>query len=143
MVRKLFLILFISLQVGACAATKHVRETIYPDREAIKALLIAYQDAWNEHDPDNYMALFHNEAKIMKGTERRFVSKEEYYLLIPQRFVDFPTMKIKGEPEIEIERDAAAVRFIASFPPTDKEGSLHTLHLVRAGGHWLILKQEK
>jgi hypothetical protein len=142
MVRKLLLILFISSLVSACAAIKHVRETIYPDREAIKALLITYQDAWNKHDPDEYMALFHNEAKIMTGTERRFVSKEEYYLLIPKRFVDFPTLKIKGEPEIEIERDAAEVKFIASFPPTDKEGSLHTLHLVREGGHWLILKQE-
>jgi hypothetical protein len=142
MVRKLFLILFISSLVGACIATKHVKETLYPDREAINALLITYQDAWNKHDPDNYMALFHNEAKIMTGAERRFVSKGEYYVLILKRFVDFPTMKIKGEPEVEIERDAAAVRFIASFPPADKEGSLHTLHLVRAGGHWLILKQE-
>ena len=49
----MFLILFISSLVSACTATKHVRETIYPDREAIKALLIKYQDAWNKHDPDD------------------------------------------------------------------------------------------
>lgn len=140
--RTLLLILFISSLVSACAATKHLRETIYPDREAIKALLITYQDAWNKHDPDEYMALFHNEAKIMTGTGRRFISKEEYYLLIPKRFVDFPALKIKGEPEIEIERDGAEVRFFATFPPEDKKGSLQTLHLVREGGNWLILRQE-
>jgi uncharacterized protein (TIGR02246 family) len=142
MFRKLAVIWFISSLLYGCALTQSVKEAISPDREAIKALVMKYQDAWNKHDPDEYMALFHSEAKIMNGAQRRFVSKMEYYRLLPQRFRDSPTLKIEGDQEIRIERDTAEVTFTASFPPTETKGIPYTLYLVRESGQWLIMKQE-
>ena len=142
MFRKFVVIWFISSLLYGCALTQSVKEAISPDREAIKALVTKYQDAWNKHDPDEYMALFHSEAKIMNGAQGKFVSKIGYYGLLPQRFRDSPTLKIEGDPEIRIERDMAEVTFAASFPPTGTKGIPYTLYLVREGGQWLIMKQE-
>jgi uncharacterized protein (TIGR02246 family) len=142
MFKKLLAIWFISFLVWGCTLTQSIEEAISPDKKAIEALVTKYQDAWNKHDPDEYMALFHSEAKIMTGAKRRFVSKLEYYGLLPQRFRDFPTLKIEGDPEIRIERDTAEVTFRASFPPTDTKGIRHTLYLVLESGQWLIMKQE-
>jgi hypothetical protein len=142
MFRKLVVLWFISSLLYGCAFTQSVKEAISPDREAIRALVMKYQDAWNKHDPDEYMALFHSEAKIMIGAERRFVSKIEYYSLLPRRFSGSPTLKIEGDPEIRIGRDTAEVTFVASLPPTETEGIPYTLYLVRESGQWLIMKQE-
>ncbi len=142
MFKKFLVIPLISSIVYGCTLTQSVKEAISPDREAIKALVMEYQDAWNKHDPDEYMALFHSEAKIMTGDKRRFVSKIEYYRLLPQRFRDSPTLKIEGDPRIRIERDTAEVTFTASLSPTETMGIPYTLYLVRESGQWLIMKQE-
>jgi len=142
MLKKLVVIWLISSLVYGCGLTQSVKEAMSPDRGAIKALVMKYQDAWNKHDPDEYMALFHSEARIMRGAKRRFVSKMEYYRLLPQRFRDFPTLKIEGDPEIRIERDTAEVTFMANLPPTEIKGIPYTLYVVRESGQWLIMKQE-
>lgn len=136
------MIWFISSLLYGCALTQSIKEAISPDREAIKALVMKYQDAWNKHDPDEYMALFHSEAKIMNRAKGKFVSKMGYYRLFPQRFRDSPTLNIEGDPEIRIERDTAEVTFMASLPSTETKEISYTLYLVRESGQWLIMKQE-
>lgn len=140
--KRLLVIPLISSLVYGCALTQSVQEAISPDREAIKALVKNYQDAWNKHDADAYMALFHGEARIMTGVKRKFISKIEYYRLVPQRFRDSPTLKIEGAPEIRIEGDTAEVTFMARFPPTGTKAIPHFFHLARESGQWLIMKQE-
>lgn len=142
MFRTFVVIWLISFLLYGCTLTQSVMEAISPDREAIKALVMKYQDAWNKHDPDEYMALFHSEAKIMNGTKGKFVSKIGYYRLLPQRFRDSPSLKIEGDPEIRLERDTAEVTFTASLAPTETKGIPYTLYLVRESGQWLIMKQE-
>jgi hypothetical protein len=82
MFKKLLAIWFISFLVWGCTLTQSIEEAISPDKKAIEALVMKYQDAWNKHDPGEYMALFHSEAKIMTGAKRRFVIKLEYYGIV-------------------------------------------------------------
>jgi hypothetical protein len=131
--KKIFLPVLIICLTG-CAASLKDYQAISPDEEAVKALLVDWETAWNNQDIPRVLACLHENAKIMYGQERKVVTKEEYKAIIADRMAAIPTIKT-GAPKIKIDGDNAEVN-----APTSARGRIiyFTFNLVRENGKWYI-----
>jgi uncharacterized protein (TIGR02246 family) len=113
-------------------------EAISSDEEEIKAVLAPYEEAWNKKDARGVIAVYHQDAKIMTGGEKRIVSKDEYLNILLERF-KLGSMKLVN-PSIKIKGDNAKVRV-----KTKLSGSHRTTRMIfsmtRESDKWVITKQ--
>jgi len=140
MFKKMLLLALGLLVMGsffACVSLKYYTPKSSAEA-AIKMVLLTWEHSWNNHDEEGVLALYHEEAKIMYGTDRQIVSKEEYVEIIPERMEEAPTVQF-GTPRIKISRDEAVVNIILSMKEHDTPC---TFHLVRENDKWFIMSFE-
>jgi ketosteroid isomerase-like protein len=113
-------------------------EAISSDEEEIKAVLASYEEAWNKKDAGGVIAVYHQDAKVMTGREKRIVSKDEYLDILPERF-KLGSMKL-GKPSIKIKGDNAKVRVKMKLSGSHRT-TRTTFSMTRESDKWLITKQ--
>ncbi|NIO19968.1 MAG: DUF4440 domain-containing protein [Candidatus Aenigmarchaeota archaeon] len=136
MSRKLLLITLLSF--GLFYSFGFSSMAISSDEEEIKAVLASYMEAWNKKDARGVIAVYHQDAKIMTGKEKKIVSKDKYLEILPERF-NLGSMKL-GKPSIKIKGDNAKVRVkmnLSGFRRTTRT----TFSMIRESDRWFITKQ--
>jgi ketosteroid isomerase-like protein len=113
-------------------------EAISSDEEEIKAVLASYEEAWNKKDAGGVIAVYHQDAKVVTGREKRIVSKDEYLTILPERF-KLGSMKL-GKPSIKIKGDNAKARVKSKLSGYDRTTRM-TFLMTRENDKWFITKQ--
>jgi len=120
-----------------CVATLKDYKPKSSVEEAIKIVLVAYENAWNKHNEVGVLAFFHDRAKIMYGSPRspKIASKKEYVDILPERIAANPTIKLSA-PKIDVREDKAVVKVNMS---TRGHQTQITFNMVRENNKWFIM----
>jgi len=118
-----------------CVATLKNYKPKSSNEEAIKTLLLRWETTWNKRDAQGNLALWHDDAKIMYGRERKIASKKEYADMLPKRMAGHPTIKLRA-PKIDIKEDKAVVKVTIDF---GRHQSATTFYLVCENNKWFIM----
>jgi hypothetical protein len=102
-------LLFLALAFYGCVTTLKAYEPASSVETVIKSVLVSYENAWNQHDVYGVLALWHDEAEIMYGSDRQTASKKEYAGILPGRMDSTPSIELK-DPHIVLVGDKAVVK---------------------------------
>jgi hypothetical protein len=80
-----------------------------PQEQALKNILLDFQDGVNTLDSDKIKNLIHERASIMTGRDRKIISRAEYIKILPQRLVENPPIAL-GKPKMTVSGDKAEVK---------------------------------
>ena len=80
-----------------------------PQEQALKSVLLDFQDGVNTQDSDKIGNLIHENASIMTGRERQILSRAEYIKILPQRLKEYPPIAL-GKPKMSVSGDKAEVK---------------------------------
>ena len=80
-----------------------------PQEQALKIILLDFQDGVNTLDSDKIGNLIHEKASIMTGRDRKTLSRAEYIKILPQRFAENPPIAL-GKPKMTVSGDKAEVK---------------------------------
>jgi hypothetical protein len=80
-----------------------------PQEQALKHILLDFQDGVNRCDSKSIEKLIHENGSLMTGRERKILSKAEYLKILPQRLAENPPIAL-GKPKIAVSGDKAEVR---------------------------------
>ena len=80
-----------------------------PQEQALKNILLAFQDGVNARDSDKIGNLIHEKAAIMTGRDRKVLSRAEYIKILPQRLAENPPVSL-GKPKMAVSGDKAEVK---------------------------------
>ncbi|GAF94344.1 unnamed protein product [marine sediment metagenome] len=58
-----------------CIATLKDYKPKSSEEKTIKIIMLKWETTWNNHDEQGYLALWHDNAKIMYGMDRNVASK--------------------------------------------------------------------
>jgi ketosteroid isomerase-like protein len=137
-----WLFLLAVVAIIGCTATLRNYQPKSVDEAAIKAVLVDYEKAINNHDVAGILSVMNEKAEITTGMDRRIVSKEEYAEILPQRFT-YISGVTAGTPEIVIKEKHAIVKFPLEIHMKDKSVTNPAIYLmIRENNNWLILKTE-
>ena len=106
--RSLVALLFLAIAFYGCVTTLKQYEPTSSVERDIKSLLVSYENAWNQHDVDGVLALWHDEAEIVYGSDRKIASKKEYIDILPERMNSTPSIEFK-DPHIALSGNKAMV----------------------------------
>lgn len=133
------LLFLISIMLFGCAATLKEYKPKSSEEEAIKVVLVGLETAWNRHDLQGVLAVFHEKGKFMTGREKKIVSKKEYADILPSRMLELPTMTI-GTPKINIAGEKAVVNASVDFVKFQNPSFIY--QMVKENNKWLIMSWE-
>ena len=77
--------------------------------QALKSILLDFQDGVNTLDAKKIETLIHPKASLMTGRERKILSKEEYVKILPKRLAGNPSIAL-GIPKMKVSGDKAEVK---------------------------------
>ena len=80
-----------------------------PQEQALKSLLLDFQEGVNTRDSDKIINLIHEKAAIMTGSERKILSRAAYSKILPKRLAENPPVAL-GKPKMTVSRDEAEVK---------------------------------
>jgi len=80
-----------------------------PQEQALKRILLDFQDGVNTMDAKKIESLIHPKALLMTGRERKTLSKEEYVKILPKRLAGNPSVAL-GKPKMTLSGDKAEVK---------------------------------
>ena len=80
-----------------------------PQEQALKSILLDFQDGVNTLDAKKIESLIHPKASLMTGRERKTLSKEEYVKILPKRLAGNPSIAL-GKPKMTVSGDKAEVK---------------------------------
>ncbi len=80
-----------------------------PQEQALKSILLDFQNGVNTLDSDKIGNLIHEKASIMTGRDRKIISRAEYIKILPQRLVENPPIAL-GKPKMTVSGDKAEVK---------------------------------
>jgi transcriptional regulator with PAS, ATPase and Fis domain len=80
-----------------------------PQEQALKSILLDFQDGVNTLDAKKIETLIHPKASLMTGRERKTLSKEEYVKILPKRLAGNPSIAL-GKPKMTVSGDKAEVK---------------------------------
>ncbi len=80
-----------------------------PQEQALKSILLDFQDGVNTLDAKKIESLIHPKASLMTGRERKTLSKEEYVKILPKRLAGNPSVSL-GKPKMTVSGDKAEVK---------------------------------
>ena len=80
-----------------------------PQEQALKSILLDFQDGVNTLDSDKIGNLIHEKASIMTGRDRKILSRAEYIKILPQRLAENPPIAL-GKPRMAVSGDKAEVK---------------------------------
>jgi hypothetical protein len=132
-----FLVLMVSI---GCATSIKEYKPQSPDEEAIRTVLLTWEDSWNKGDVRRLLSVFHDNAEITYGwgSGKGIASKTEYEGIVSERMSAVPRVSM-GLPSIQIAEAKAVVKTTLS----DGRRSLPTtFHMVREDASWLVFKYD-
>ena len=120
-----------------CVATLKDYKPKSSVEEAIKIVLVSYENAWNKHNEAEVLAFFHDSAKVMYGSPRspKIASKKEYVDILPERIAANPAIELSA-PKINIKEDKAVVKVNMS---TRGHQIQVTFNMVQENNRWFIM----
>ena len=77
--------------------------------QALKSVLLDFQDGVNNLDSKKIGDLIHENASIMTGRDRKIISRAEYVDILSERLVENPPFSL-GTPRIKISDHGAEVK---------------------------------
>jgi len=77
--------------------------------QALKSILLDFQDGVSARDSMKIENLIHEKASIMTGRERKILSRAEYIKILPKRLAENPPIEL-GKPKMTISGDKAEVK---------------------------------
>ena len=80
-----------------------------PQEQALKNIMLAFQDGVNTRDSDKIGNLIHEKAAIMTGRDRQIISKADYIKILPIRLAENPPIAL-GKPKMTVSGDKAEVK---------------------------------
>ena len=80
-----------------------------PQEQALKSILLDFQDGVNTLDAKKIESLIHPKASLMTGRERKTLSKKEYVKILPKRLAGNPSVAL-GKPKMTVSGDKAEVK---------------------------------
>ena len=80
-----------------------------PQEQALKSILLDFQDGVNTQDAKKLLTLIHPKASLMTGRERKTLSKDEYVKILPKRLAGNPSIAL-GKPKMTVSGDKAEVK---------------------------------
>jgi ketosteroid isomerase-like protein len=111
------------------------------DEEAIKSLLLYWQNSGNSGDVAGVLSVLTDDFQIFDnwpGKNAAILNKKQYEAELPERMKKNPTVII-GLPEIAVTGDTATVRAPLG---TDRGGLQATFYLERQHEKWFVKKLE-
>lgn len=84
-----------------------------PQEQALKKVLLDFQDGVNTKDSKKIADLIHDKAAIMTGRERKILTKADYLKILPKRLAENPSIAL-GKPKMSIDGDTAEVKIYIS-----------------------------
>lgn len=106
------LLFFIAITViASCGQNEPLTnyEPKSPQEQALKSILLDFQDGVNTLDTKKIETLIHPKASLMTGRERKTLSKEEYVKILPKRLAGNPSIAL-GKPKMTVSGDKAEVK---------------------------------
>jgi len=140
-IAKVTFILLASLLISACGGTLRDQRTGSPGEQDVRAVLLAYEQAWNRHEESELAPLL-DEGFIIwlwTGGERKLVvTKGSYVFWLRDLFIRYRYLAF-GEPQIWLKDDRATVH----VPMTvDARAVRGTLRLIKRSDKWFIQELE-
>jgi hypothetical protein len=80
-----------------------------PQEQALKRVLLDFQDGVNTRNPKKIENLIHPKASIMIGRDRKILSKAEYVKILPKRLSENPSIAL-GKPKMTVSGNKAEVK---------------------------------
>ena len=80
-----------------------------PQEQALKSILLDFQDGVNTLNSVKVENLIHQKASLMIGRDRKVLSKAEYVKILPERLAENPTIAL-GTPKMTVSGDKAEVK---------------------------------
>jgi uncharacterized protein (TIGR02246 family) len=112
------------------------------DIEAIRGLLQAYADRFDERDPEGFGALFTEDAVVIHPTGREFTGREKMMKMAaktPKGGRHYP-----GDSDIEVSGDQAKVssRYRATLGSGQEVSGTYEDEVVRTPEGWLFARRK-
>ena len=110
MLKLLLLIITLTL-VLSCGQNEPITdyEPKSPQEQALKTILLDFQDGVNTRNSRKIENLIHENAAVMTGRERKVLSKPEYVKILPKRLAENPPVAL-GKPKMTVSGDKAEVK---------------------------------
>ena len=136
--RQLVHVLILSIFVCVFGFSTHTKAgDVSADEKSINQTLQDYEKAWDNKDVGGVIALYHDNAAIMTGNDKKMVSKKQYEEILLKKWENG---KIKlGIPKITVMGAKAKVNVKASFKSFNAN---FTYHMVHQNNLWLIMGLE-
>lgn len=116
----ILLLIFISPVILSCG--QNIPLTDYEPRstqeQALKNILLEYQDAANAKNSDRIDKLISENASIMVGRKRTILSKKQYIEILPERFAENLLVSF-GKAKMTVSGDKAEVKLYVTRGDTD------------------------
>jgi hypothetical protein len=77
--------------------------------QALKSVLLHFQEAVTNKDSNEVLSLIHEKASIMIGTDQKLLSKMKYAEILPERLADNSYIAL-GKPQITVSGDTAEIK---------------------------------
>ncbi len=106
-----------------------------PDQAAIIAVIIAWEESFNNIDQDKFRSIVADDARIMHGVQKKIYTKEEYVKILLERKKQMGIVKF-SKPKIKMSGDSATVE---AFYESKVAQMDYYFELKRIGDKWLIL----
>jgi hypothetical protein len=134
-------LLLASLLVSTCGGSLSDHPPGSSEEEDIKAVLLTYEQAWNDHSQSALAPLLDEGFVIwywMDGERKLVATKGSYFFWLRDLFIRYRYLTF-GKPEIWLKHDRATVY----VPMTvDAHAVRGTFRLIKRGGKWLIQEVE-
>ena len=80
-----------------------------PQEQALKRILLDFQDGVNTLDSKKVGNLIHEKASIMIGRDRKILTRAAYINILPERLAENPSISL-GTPKMSVSGEKAEVK---------------------------------
>ena len=133
---QVFFIIFCASLIFACASNTSKSENVSQDQKEVMAFLDELQQKWNSKDQAGFLALWHENSRIMYARERIVVSKQEFVDILPKRMEISPVMKL-NIIDVKVTGNSAVAK--TSGRPNPSALIKQDMKLVRENGNWYLM----
>jgi hypothetical protein len=106
--------------------------------QALKSVLLHFQEAVTHKDSEKVLSLIHEKASIMISTDLKLLSKTEYAEILPGRLAENSYIAL-GKPQITVSGDKAEIKI---YMTRGDNNFLMTFNMKLEDNNWYILSWE-
>ena len=106
--------------------------------QALKNVLLHFQEAVTNKDSKKVLSLIHEKASIMIGTDLKLLSKTEYAKILPERLSENSYIAL-GKPKMTVSGDKAEIKI---YMTRGDNNFLMIFNMKLENNQWYILSWE-